>query len=169
MKKQLSLLITISILTTALIACGGKKSGDKKGGKSAAPAKITLENVKDAKMGYSIDIPKGSKTLAKGDMGHTYSKVLPDGMFEYNTHISPMGYASLAQLVRSATMMGGKKIEQKKVIDGGFLVVKAPRGALQTVWFSKKGKTAKITVKCSGPKKGKDLLIKICSSLKVTK
>jgi hypothetical protein len=125
--------------------------------------------VKDAKLGYTIDIPKGSKTLAKSDMGHTYSLPLPDGLFEYNVHLFPLGADSLAQFVRSATMMGQKRIEQKKIIAGGFLLVKAPQGALQEVWVTRKGQTAKITVKCSGPKKDKDLLLKICASLKVTK
>lgn len=168
MQKRIRLLLVISALSFSLLGCGGKGGKDGKGGKKA-PAKITLENVQGPKMGYTIDIPKGSKTLAKGDMGHTYSLVLPDGMMEYNISLNPIGADSLAQFVRSATMMGQKKIDVKKATAGGFLLVKAPRGATIEVWFTKKGKTAKITAKCFGPKKGKDLLVKICTSLKVTK
>ena len=174
MKNRIPLLLVVSALLIALVGCGkndgkgGKDGKDGKDGKKDA-AKITLETVKNAKMGFAIDIPKGSKTLAKSDMGHTFSLALPGGLFEYNTHLMPLGAASLAQFARSATMMGQKKIEEKKAIPGGFLVVKAPQGALQEVWVTKKGKTAKITVKCSGPKKGKALLVKICTSLKVTK
>ena len=166
MKKLIPSFIIIAALALAVTGC--KK--DKKDGKgSAAAKKVTLTQVSDATFGYEIQIPKDSKTLQKGEYGHTYSYPLPDGMFEYNIHITKIAANSLKDLVRNATMMGQKKIAEKKAIPGGFLVLKAPQGALQEVWVSKNGKTAKLTVKCSGPAKAKDLMVKICSSLKVTK
>ena len=154
-------------------AGGGQQAG-RGAARPGAPearkaAQVVLETVKDAGYGYEIQIPKGSKVLQKDEFGHTYSYVLPGGMMEFNVHLMKTGVKDLQSLVNHATMMGPKKIEEKKAIADGFLVVKAPQGILQEVWVSKKGKTASVTAKCSGPAKQKDMLLKICTSLKVTK
>jgi len=166
MKKLIPTFVILAAFSLTASACG--KKADKKGDKKKS-VKITLAAVSDAKMGYEIMIPKGSKTLQKGAYGHTYSYPLPDGMFEYNVHLMPSASAGLPQLVRMATMIGGKQIAEKKAHNGGLLVVKKPRGVLQQIWFSRKGKTKGVTAKCSGPAKAKALLLKICTSLKVTK
>ena len=158
---------TILILTLGLAAaCGDKKKGgDTQGTKKA----ITLEKAAYDKLGFEIQIPKGSKTLQKGILGTTYSLVLPDGMNEINVHLTSAKMKSMADLVRLATMMGGKKVLEKKTVDGGFMLVKASRGKLLEVWLSRKGKTASVTVKVSVPNEHKALAIRIAESLKVTK
>lgn len=166
MKKLIPTFVILAAFSLAVTACGKKagKDGDKK-----KAATITLAPVSDAKFAYEIMIPKGSKTLQKGAYSHTYSYPLPDGMYEYNVNLIPSASAGLPQLVNLATMVGGKQVAEKKAHEGGFLVVKKPRGALQQIWFSRKGKTKGVTAKCSGPAKAKALLLKICTSLKVTK
>jgi len=165
--KTLTTVLAIALL--ALPACSkddkDKKGSGKKGGGGGGA--VTLATVTDATLGYSISIPKGAKTLQKDKMsGHTYSLPLPGGMLEYNIHITAMGAKDMASFVRMATMIGQKKIEKKEKTATGMLLVKAPRGVLQEVQFTTGGK---LTVKCSGPAKGKALLVKMCSSLKATK
>ncbi|MFH2005455.1 MAG: hypothetical protein ABI333_02600 [bacterium] len=166
MKKLIPTLVILAAFSLTLAACG--KKADKKDGKKKA-VKITLAAVSDAKMGYEISIPQGSKTLQKGEYGHTYSYPLPDGMFEYNVHLTPQAAKSRAHLKRLATMMGQKQIEETRPVQGGFLLVKKPQGALLEIWVSVKGPTKGVTAKCSGPNQDKELLKKICASLKVTK
>ncbi len=165
MKKLIPTFVILTAFALSGVACG--KKADKKDGKKGV--KITLATVSDAKMGYEISIPKGSKTLQKGEYGHTYSYPLPDGMFEYNVHLTPLAAKNRAHLKRLATMMGQKQIEETRPVKGGFLLVKKPQGALLEIWVSVKGKTKGVTAKCSGPNKEKELLKKICTSLKVTK
>ncbi len=142
-----------------------KTTAKKKGG-----AKVVLESVKDKDMGYEIMIPKGAKVLQKDKLsGHTYSLPIGSGQ-ELNIHITGVANNTLASLKKNATMMGTKDVEEeKKLANGGFIVVKKPQFSVQEVWVAKKGKGASLTAKCTGPKAQKAKLKEMCSSLKVTK
>lgn len=139
--------------------------------KAADPAEakaIELEEISDEGLGYTIQIPKGAKTLQKTDMAHTYSLPLPGGLFEYNVHLTGAEMKDLADLERMATMMGGKEIDEKKELEGGgYMVVKKPETKILEVWVAKKGKKA-VTAKCSAPVTEKEKLIEICTSLEAT-
>lgn len=163
MQKLTRIAVLFSCLTL-VIACGGKKKGDAK---KSGDAKITLEKKNVDKMGAEILLPKGAKTLAEGKLSTTYSLVLSDGANEINVQLLGSASKDLKSLVRMATMIGGKKILQKKAVEGGFLVVKKDTGPLSQVWVSRKGKGGGITAKVSVPDKHKDLAVKIALSLKV--
>lgn len=131
---------------------------------------LTLEPVTDATMGYEIKIPKGAAVLQKEASSHTYSLVLPDGLNELNVSLSSMEPGELPNMVRLKQDFNQMKVQSQKDVEGGKLIVGAP-GMLdvQTVLYSKPGKSIGILVTCAGPKDQEALLTEMCSSLKVTK
>jgi hypothetical protein len=124
----------------------------------------------DETFGYSVQMPRGVKELARDDLAQTYSLVLPDGVNELNVNLTHNGEATLEGAINTATLMGSKDIaERAELPGGGFLVVKAPQASVQEVWVFQKGKTTPVTAKCTGPSSHLDTLKTMCTSLRATK
>lgn len=125
-----------------------------------APAAITLTEVVVEDMGVAVKIPEGARTLRASAASTTYSLSL-GGLHEINVQVMGMAEDSLEGAQRSATMLGGTVAEANER-NGGFEVVLAPQGVLQTVY----GFAASKSVKCAGPRERLELLREICGSLR---
>lgn len=137
--------------------------------RAAKPEPMTYKTVSNDKIGFSIQVPSKAKTLACDEYSCTYSQVLPDGMFEIHVNVAKAvgKLDTIADAIRDATTVGQKAIADKKALSNGdMLVVKAPQGALQEVWYYAKGPKGKVRAKCSGPSKMLDVVKKVCTSLK---
>ena len=89
----------------------------------------------------------------------------------FEGYVSIVGNESLMETiddaVREATMMGQKKLKEKKKLDNGdFLIVKEPMGTLQQIWYFAKGPKGYVRAICSAPAKEEADNKKICQSLK---
>jgi hypothetical protein len=164
--RKLTIPALVIVSLSFAVACGksGEKGDDGKGGDDKK-AKITLEKKAVPEMGVELLIPKGAKTLQKGKMASTFSLPLPGGMHEINVHITGAAHKNMKGLVRMATMMGGKKVLEKKKIDGGFFLVKKARGPLTEVWVAKTKGDKGVTVKVSVKDEHKGIAVKIGKSL----
>lgn len=137
--------------------------------RAAKPEPMTYKTVSNDKIGFSIQVPSKAKTLSCDEYSCTYSQVLPDGMFEVHVNVGKAvgKLDTIADAIRDATTVGQKAIADKKALSNGdMLVVKAPQGALQEVWYYAKGPKGKVRAKCSGPAKMLDVVKKVCTSLK---
>lgn len=121
-------------------------------------------------MGYRIRVPEGYETLRKGRFAHTFTLVLPGGAHEYNVNLSPLGVDDMEEAVSTATMIGSTELADTKDLGNGYWVVKAPAAlSVQQVWVFRKGQSASVTAKCTGPADDLAVLIDMCASLQVTK
>ncbi|MCB9631118.1 MAG: hypothetical protein H6721_03080 [Sandaracinus sp.] len=125
------------------------------------PAAITLAEVTVPDMGVAMKIPEGARTLAASAASTTYSLPLAGGLHEINVQVLGFSEDSLEGARRAATMLGGTVAEANPT-EGGFEVVLAPQGVLQTVHAFAAGKSAK----CTGPRDRLALLREVCGSLR---
>lgn len=129
---------------------------------------VSMTTISDAAMGYVVDVPEGFKTLQKSDYAHTFTKVLPGGAHEYNINISPLGARDMEDALNTATMVGGKKVEEKIDLGDGYWIKKSPRGPLQQIWVFRNGTTKPVSAKCTGPAGDVAVLIHMCASLQAS-
>lgn len=162
---------TVAIFT--LIGCG---EGDKPAGgatsaapgkgtsepaKAAAPAKPTLEEVKNDAMGYTIKLPKGHTASMSDANGGSY------GFDTMVILVGPTGVELKTpdDLLRAVNTEGGT-IDKKTAGNTVVAVVTKPNSPVN-IYAGPIGK--KIASTCMAEPSQKDLAIEICSSLVATK
>jgi hypothetical protein len=137
--------------------------------KAAEPQAVALETKSEPASGFTIEIPRGSKVLLSTPAMHTYSLPLPGGLHEYNVSVTSDTASTLAEAAKKSVGPFGEKVADKKELaPGAYLVVMDPRGVLQEVHGWRKGKKGGVHAKCAGPAAQKDMLAKICESLRAT-
>jgi len=170
-----------TLLTWAIIGILANGCNEKKANASsveAAPTQeqestevkeITLVEAKGEKIGFTIQIPEGSKELQNDEYGWTYSLVFPDGMNEINVsvHKAVGEINSLEDAVKYTNSGGGQGIKDQKNVGADFLIVKQPTGTvLQEFWYFAKAKEGFVLVKCTAPPAQEAVCMKIVGSLK---
>jgi hypothetical protein len=127
----------------------------------ADAAAIELEVKTAPKIGSSIKIPKGAKTLAEDEYTATYSLPLPGGLNELNVSLNKAGAADLAEAKHTATLLGGTVTDAKTLPNGMQEIVLGPELDVQTVSVF----LPKFGAKCAGPSKFLPKLLEMCESL----
>ncbi len=172
-------LCTLLLTTLALVGCGrseadreaferAMREGEAQANAAATaaaarlaePAPVTLTDVTVAEMGVALKIPEGARPLQSRAASTTYSLPL-GGIHEINVQVMGFSESSLEAAQRTATQLGGT-VQEANERDGGFEIVLAPRGVLQTVHAFAAGKS----VKCTGPRDRLPVLREICGSLR---
>jgi hypothetical protein len=127
----------------------------------AAAAKPALEDTANKAMGYSIKLPKGSKTSMNDANGGSY------GFDTMIILVGPTGTETKVpdDLLRAVNTTGGT-IEKKTVGNSLVAIVTKPSSPV-AVYAGPKGK--KIMATCMAEPSAKDLAVEICASLTSTK
>jgi hypothetical protein len=132
---------------------------------------LELKEIKNAQQGYSLSIPSKSDLLSDDSFGTTYSQQLGNGeellvsiAYEFS---SP---ETMDEAIADATMMGSKDITEKRIAQGGVIeiVKKEVLGQVEVWYFARIGE-AHIRLKCAGPMRYKDLLLKAARTLKASR
>ncbi len=175
-------LIASLLLTTALVACDeGKAPEDKPAPTAAADknadkpadapkdqpaadkpaAEVTLEEVKNEGLGYTIEIPKGAEQAMNDANGGMYTK---DTMI---IKVDPLGVETkTADDLLRAVNTGDGKVDKKEQGDL-FVVVVEKEASPVNIYAGPKG--AKFAAHCMAEPDHKDLAMQICTSIKAAK
>lgn len=166
-------LVGALVCASAALGCEGEKPAPAAAGSAAAaakpaekpaapaPAKVVMEEVKNEKMGYTIQLPKGASQTMNDENG---------GMYMHDTMIikvEPSGVelATVDDVLRGVNT-GTGTVDKKTEGDALIAIVTKPSEPLN-IYAGPKGK--KVQSHCMAEPSMKDLAIQICSSLKSTK